>query len=266
MTLDQNKTLVRIGRLRYILSMADETTRDSSNEPSHPPRSMAREYFEALLIAGIFLGFSNTFLLKTFYIPSGSMENTLLVGDHLFVNRYLFGSTPSSFEQALLPGREVRRGDIVIFRSPKEPTTDLVKRCIGLPGDEIQIVDKQLFVNGGLVDDSGYTQHGDPRIFPNRRYLTREQRNRDNFGPYKVPGGQYFFLGDNRDFSYDSRFWGSVPRHYLKGRALMIYWSYGGETSDGQWEGWDEKLRLAWGTAKGFFTKTRWGRSFHLIR
>lgn len=245
--------------------MTDATPPEPDTEP-RLPRHWAREYFEALLIAGIFLGFSNTFLLKTFYIPSGSMEETLLVGDHLFVNRFLFGPTPSELEQKILPGREVRRGDIVIFRSPKEPTTDLVKRCVGLPGDEIVIVDKQLRVNGEPVDDSSYTLHRDPRTFPNRRYLTREQRNRDNFGPFVVPEGHYFFLGDNRDFSYDSRFWGSVPRRYLKGRALMIYWSYGGETSDGQWIGWQEKLRLVWGTTSGFFTKTRWGRSFRVIR
>ena len=246
--------------------MTDEKNQPDDDEVRQP-RHWTREYFEALLIAGIFLGFSNTFLLKTFYIPSGSMENTLLVGDHLFVNRFLFGPTPTELEQKLLPGRDVRRGDIVIFRSPKEPNTDLVKRCVGLPGDEILIVDKQLHVNGQRVEDDTYTQHRDKdRIFPNRRYLTRDQRNRDNFGPFEVPEGHYFFLGDNRDESYDSRFWGTVPRRYLKGRAVMIYWSYGGETSDGDWDGYGEKLRLIWGTMSGFVTKTRWGRSFQLIR
>lgn len=225
-----------------------------------------REYFEALLIAGIFLGFTNTFLIKTFYIPSGSMEDTLLIGDHLFVNRYLFGLTNSPLERRLTPQRDVRQGDIVIFRSPESPTTDLVKRCIGLPGDEIQIIGKQVWVNGIAIEDSHYALHRDERTFPNRRYLDRKTRQRDNFGPFVVPEDHFFFLGDNRDYSYDSRYWGAVPRHYLKGRALMIYWSFGGETPDGKWNGWGQKLTQIGRTGAGFLTKTRWRRSFHLVR
>ena len=225
-----------------------------------------REYFEALLIAGIFLGFTNTFLIKTFYIPSGSMKETLLIGDHLFVNRYLFGPSGSSWESRLTGLRDVRRGDIVVFRSPERPTTDLVKRCVGLPGDEVQIIGKQLWINGAAFEDSGYAWHSDERTFPNRRYLARKARLRDNFGPFIVPEDHYFFLGDNRDQSYDSRYWGAVPRHYLKGRALMIYWSYEGETPDGEWHGWRQKLIQVGRTAAGFLYKTRWRRSFHLVR
>ena len=224
-----------------------------------------REYYEALLIAGIFLGFTNTFLIKTFYIPSESMVETLLVGDHLFVNRYLYG--PTSRLGSLLPSRDVQRGDVVIFRSPESPGTDLVKRCVGIPGDEIEIVDKQLFVNGIAVEDDSYASHLDKdRVFLNRRYLSRQQRLRDNFGPTVVPDDHFFFLGDNRDYSYDSRYWGAVPRHFVKGRALMVYWSFGGETPDGQWAGWGRKLGQIGRTATGFFSKTRWSRSFHLIR
>lgn len=225
-----------------------------------------REYFEALLIAGVFLGFTNTFLIKTFYIPSGSMEETLLIGDHLFVNRYLFGQSVSDWEHRLTPVRDVRHGDIVIFRSPKEPNTDLVKRCVGLPGDEIRIVDKRLLINGSPVDDESYTIHRDTRVFPNRRYLDRTNRERDNFGPVVVPEDHYFFLGDNRDESFDSRYWGPVPRHYLKGRALMIYWSFGGLTPDGQWYGWRRKLEQMKRTGTDFLKKTRWRRTFHLVR
>ncbi len=230
------------------------------------PRHWTREYFEALLIAGVFLGFTNTFLVKTFYIPSPSMEDTLLVGDHLFVNRYLFGGT-SPWEGRLTPSRDVRRGDVVIFRSLEKPETDLVKRCIGIPGDEIRIVDKQLVVNGSAVDDSLYVIHRDPsHTYPNRPYLPRHQRRRDNFGPVVVPEDHYFFLGDNRDKSYDSRFWGFVPRHYLKGRALLIYWSFGGETPDGQWHGSAAKLKQVGRTLAGSLTETRWRRTFHLVR
>lgn len=226
-------------------------------------RHWLREYLEALLIAGIFLGFTNTFLVKTFYIPSGSMEDTLLVGDHLFVNRFVYGADEGP---AYLPARDVERGDIVIFRAPEDPTTDLVKRCIGLPGDRIEIIAKVLYVNGERVEDESYTQHTDPRTFSDRAFFSTQARKRDNFGPYEVPEGRYFFLGDNRDYSYDSRFWGSVPEHYVKGRASMIYWSNGGETPDGTWQGWGSKLGQVGRTAAGFFTRTRWHRTFHVVR
>ena len=106
--------------------------------------STLREYYEALLIAGVFLVFSNTFVVKTFYIPTASMEETLLVGDHLFVNRFVYGPRPSRAEELLLPGRSVQRGDVVIFRSPENPTVDMVKRCVGLPGDRIEVKNKDL--------------------------------------------------------------------------------------------------------------------------
>ncbi len=216
--------------------------------------STAREYLEALLIAGAFLGFSNTFLVKTFYIPSASMESTLLVGDHLFVNRFIYGWRSSGMRA--LPARDIRRGDVVVFRSPEEPTLDMVKRCIGLPGDVIELDSKDLYVNGQWVEDSSYTQHTDPNIYARR----------DTFGPMTVPEDHYFCLGDNRDNSKDSRYWGSVPKHLIKGRAFLTYWSYGGETSDGVWRGWGHRLKLFARTIVGFFTRTRWERTFSLIR
>ncbi len=227
-------------------------------------RSTFREYLEALLIAAVFLLFTNTFVVKTFFIPSGSMEDTLLVGDHLFVNRFIFGPTMGKLERAVLPLRAPRRGDIVVFRSPERPNIDLVKRLIGLPGDTIQVVNKQLFVNGKKVEDDAYVEHKDPRTFLNRPYMSEQQRLRDNFGPVTVPAESYFCMGDNRDMSYDSRFWGTVPEHYIKGRAFLIYWSFGGGTSDGTWRGAGAKLRELANTALGFLTKTRWTRSLHL--
>ena len=227
-------------------------------------RSTAREYIEALLIAAVFLLFTNTFVVKTFFIPSGSMEDTLLIGDHLFVNRFIFGPTMGKLERTVLPLREPRRGDIVVFRSPEHPKIDLVKRLIGLPGDTIQVIDKQLFVNGQKVDDSSYVEHKDPETYQNRPYMSQQKRLRDNFGPVTVPKESYFCMGDNRDNSYDSRFWGTVPAHYIKGRAFLIYWSFGGGTSDGTWRGAGAKLRELANTALGFLTKTRWSRSFHL--
>ncbi len=223
-------------------------------------QSTLREYFEALLIAGIFLGFTNTFVVKTFYIPSGSMEETLLVGDHLFVNRFIYGATATDLERSLLPARSVDRGDIVIFRSPERPMVDMVKRCIGLPGDTIEVVNKQLYVNGQAVQDRDYAIHKDSRVIP------AAASRRDNFGPVTVPEDRYFCLGDNRDQSHDSRFWNGVPSHYVKGRASVVYWSFGGETSDGVWRGWAYKVGQLARTAAGFITKTRWSRTFHLVR
>ena len=220
-------------------------------------KSIFREYAEALLIAAIFLRFANTFVIQTFYIPSGSMEDTLLIGDHLFVNRFLFGPAATRAETATLPLRPVRRGDIVVFRAPENPTMDLVKRCIGLPGDTIQVIDKQLYLNGKPVADSLYALHKDPRSGGPPR---------DQFGPFVVPPGEYFCMGDNRDNSYDSRYWGTLPHRLLKGRPLFIYWSYGGETPNGNWEGLGQRLRQLGRTALGFITSTRWGRTFHVIR
>jgi signal peptidase I len=228
-------------------------------------RSIVREYAEALIIAVIFLRFTQIFILQTFYIPSGSMEKTLLVGDHLFVNRFIYGSAATGMEDNLLPLRDVQRGDIVIFRSPENPTMDVVKRCVGLPGDTIDVRGKQLFINGKQVDDASYAIHGDPITYSEFAFAD-QMRRRDNFGPETVPEGHYFCMGDNRDFSYDSRFWGTLPGHLIKGRALFIYWSNGGPTDDGEWKSVGTRLRQLGETAAGFFTKTRWDRTFRLIR
>jgi len=225
-------------------------------------RSVFREYFEAFLIAYIFLRFANTFVVQTFYIPSGSMENTLLVGDHLFVNRFIYGPAATALERKLLPLRPARRGDIVVFRSPENPTIDVVKRCIGRTGDKIEVVDKRLYINGKAVDDASYALHKDPRMLPDLPF----EDTRDNFGPFLVPEASYFCMGDNRDNSYDSRFWGPLPAHLLKGRPLFIYWSYGGDAPVDEWEGAGEKARQVGRTAAGFLSKTRWGRTFRLIR
>jgi signal peptidase I len=219
-------------------------------------RSVFREYLEALIIAAVFLRFAHTFVVQAFYIPSGSMEDTLLIGDHLFVNRFIYGPAATDLERKLLPGRRLHRGDIVVFRSPENPTMDVVKRCVGLPGDRVEVVDKQLYLNGKRVEDSTYALHKDPLVKPDR----------DQFGPFLVPEDSYFCMGDNRDNSYDSRYWGPLPAHLVKGRPLFIYWSYGGETPSEQWQGAGAKARQLGRTALGFFTNSRWDRTFHLIR
>jgi signal peptidase I len=215
-------------------------------------RSVFREYFEAILIAAIFLRFTNVFVVQTFYIPSGSMENTLLIGDHLFVNRFIYGPAMTEMERELLPLREVQRGDIVIFRSKTDKGMDIVKRAIGVPGDTIQVDSGELYLNGKDVADESYAIHKrpDPPFAP-----------RDWFGPVTVPERRYFFMGDNRDESLDSRFWGFLPGHLVKGRALFIYWSNGNQPPEGT-----NPIAGLLRTALGFFSNTRWERSFRLIR
>jgi signal peptidase I len=230
-------------------------------------RSKLREYLEALLIAVVFLQFANTFVVETFYIPSSSMEDTLLVGDHLFVNRFIYGAEGALAGFPLLPSRPLSRGDVVIFRSVEDRTTAVVKRCVGLPGDTVEIIAKQLYLNGQRVDESAYVVHkdaGEKGAPVQRRPLVQR---RDNFGPYRVPPGHYFLMGDNRDFSHDSRFWPRpLPAHMVKGRALLIYWSNGGETPDGKGQTVGRWLLHLGKTLVGLPFNTRWGRTFRLIR
>ncbi len=230
--------------------------------------SKTREYLEAFLIAVILLKFANTFVLQTFYIPSGSMEETLLIGDHLFVNRFIYGPKLIDLEEKIFPLRPIRRGDVVVFRSKEDHLTDVVKRCVGLPGDTIEIRADKLLINGAVVDDSAVTKFKEPMEMArlsraDRRMLTHK---RAFFGPIRVPEAHYFCMGDNRWNSRDSRFWGTLPAHLVKGRASVIYWSYGGETPDGQYHGLANRLRQLASTAFGFLTKSRWGRTFRLVR
>jgi signal peptidase I len=228
------------------------------------PKSVVREYLEAILVAALFLQFTNTFVLQAFYIPSGSMEDTLLVGDHLFANRFIFGAATWDWERKLLPQREIRRGDIVVFRSVENPRMDLVKRVIGLAGDKISLVDKRLFINDRPVDDSAFAVHKDPTVHKSLPFYFDPLHGRDNFVLEQVPPGHVFCMGDNRDNSHDSRFWGPLPEYLIKGRAGFIYWSYEG----GNYEQTDvsQKLQDFAKTILRFIPNTRWSRTFRLIR
>lgn len=229
-------------------------------------KSIFREYLEALLIAILFATFARTYVVQAFKIPSGSMEKNLLIGDHILVNKFIYGPTATGIERALLPVRDVRRGDIVVFKWPTDPTRDFIKRCMALPGDTIRSVDKVISINGKQVHDEGFTYHSDAETIARRDYF-RPDHERDSFGPLVVPAGRYFCMGDNRDNSNDSRFWGPVPRPNVKGRAFMIYWSF--EDDEGEpieWPGAGGKLRQLSHVALNFFTKTRWERTFHVVR
>jgi signal peptidase I len=228
-------------------------------------KSLLREYLEALLIAVIFATFARTWVVQAFKIPSGSMEKNLLIGDHILVNKFIYGPTVSSLEEKLLPVRKVHRGDVVVFKFPDDPTRDFIKRCMGLPGDTMKMIDKDLFINGRHVDDSKYTWYADSQSYPRELYF-HPKRMRDNFGPKTVPLASYFCMGDNRDNSNDSRYWGTVPESYLKGRAFMIYWSIDNDSDLGEAAGSGVQLRQLGHLALHFFSFTRWDRTFHVVR
>src|SRR3954454_12329894 len=160
-------------------------------------KSTVREYYEALLIAVIFVNFARIFVFQAFKIPTGSMEDNLKVGDHIIVNKFIYGPANGAYSH-LFPLRDVKRGDIIVFRYPLMPETDYVKRVIGMPGDTIEVRDKIVSVNGKPLVEP-YTIHDDPTIFPAQPTLPEPYRSRDQFGPYKVADGTYFAMGDNRD-------------------------------------------------------------------
>jgi len=242
----------------------------SAGEEPVNPRSTGREYYEAILIAVVFALFVRTFVVQAFKIPSGSMMKNLLVGDHILVNKLVYGPRQGRFWDRIVPYRDVSRGDVVVFKWPRDLDRDFIKRCIAIPGDVIEIRHKVVYINGEvrkevppvffLAEDSETEAPADD---PDRPV-------RDNLSAFTVPADSYFMMGDNRNNSYDSRYWGVVPKDYVKGNALLAYWSF--ETPK-EWEGagaeslsGKETLRRLGYVAVHFFTKTRWARSFQTIR
>ena len=226
-------------------------------------KSTIREYYEALLIAIIFVNFARIFVFQAFKIPSGSMEDNLKVGDHLVVNKFIYGPAGDGPLAKLFPMRDVERGDIIVFRYPLQPDIDFVKRAIGLPGDTIEIRDKVVSVNGKPLDEP-YVVLDDSQTYPAGTFLPEPYRSRDQFGPFVVPPGQYFAMGDNRDHSSDSRYWGTVPRANIKGRAFMVYWSFDAKPAS-QDVPTRERLGELRNVIVHFFDKTRWRRTFFIV-
>jgi len=227
-------------------------------------KSTLREYFESIVIAVILALFIRTFVVQAFKIPTGSMENNLLIGDHLLVNKFVFGPAKTGLERALLPVSAIERRQIIVFKYPEDPDRDFIKRVIGLPGETVEVREKKVYINGKALDEPYVHFLEEPRRNSELSEVTSSDV-RENYGPVTVPPNQYFMMGDNRDNSADSRYWGFMPRDYVKGKALLIYWSYESEREDYE----DES---ATATVKGlasvfihFFTKTRWDRLGHLI-
>ncbi len=199
-----------------------------SSEAGPRAKSKLRENIEAIVIALILALFIRTFIIQAFKIPSGSMEPTLLVGDHILVNKFIYGVRLPYIRVKLIPVSTPSRGDIIVFKYPVNPDMDFIKRVVGLPGDTIEIKNKRVFINGKLWrNDPGV--HGDLNIIP------RQLSKRDNFGPVTVPEGSYFVMGDNRDNSLDSRFWGFVPDSDIEGKAFIIYWSWDHDSFSVRW-------------------------------
>jgi len=207
-------------------------------------KSKAREYVEAIVVALLLAFFIRTFVVQAFKIPSGSMIPTLQVGDHILVSKFIYGLRNPFSGEVLVPLKEPKTFDVIVFKYPKNPKLDFIKRVIGTPGDTVEVRDKQIFLNGAPLRDP-YGIHRDPRIFD------RRQSPRDNFGPITVPPGKLFVMGDNRDESNDSRFWGFVDMKAVKGKAFLIYWS------------WDVNQPLLVPPKR--FTTVRWSRIGDLI-
>jgi signal peptidase I len=245
-------------------------------------KSSARDTFESLVVTVILAIFGTTFVLQAFKIPTGSMENTLLIGDHLLVNKFAFAH-PAGSLAGFLPYREIRRGDVVVFKYPPaeeqtEPGEHFVKRVIGTPGDRIRIFHRQVHVNGQLAFEP-FVRHSYPDQLrpgddfpPSSDYLrgattrwSAELPNHVRDGDLVVPPGRYFVMGDNREQSWDSRFWGFVPRELISGRPVLIYWSYETPRDEYVRTSLSDRLAQTVDLIVHFFTKTRWRRTFAFV-
>ena len=191
----------------------------SENDKQTPKKSALRENVEAILLAIVLALFIRTFIVQAFKIPSGSMKETLLIGDHILVNKFLYGVKLPFVSTTIIAYKEPKRGDIVVFKFPEDPDKDFIKRVVGVAGDVVEGRDKKIFVNHEPLNHD-YGIHKDSRIVPGNI------QPRDNFGPLVVPEKSLFVMGDNRDHSYDSRFWGFVDLKSVKGKAFLIYWSW----------------------------------------
>jgi signal peptidase I len=228
-------------------------------------KSTVREYFESIVIAVILALFIRTFIVQAFKIPTGSMEENLLIGDHLLVNKFAVGPTASPLERGLLPIGTIQRRDVVVFKYPEEPERDFIKRVIGLPGETVEVREKKVYINGQELKEP-YAHFLQPVSTPSEFREVTSFDVRERYGPVTVPPNQYFVMGDNRDNSQDSRYWGFLPRDYIKGKALIIYWSYEAEREDYQDSGTASTLKGLGSVFVHFFTRTRWDRMFHQIR
>ena len=199
-------------------------------------KSKIKEYAEAIIIAILIAFFIRTFVVQAFKIPSGSMKPTLLIGDHILVSKFSYGIKMPYFRNTLIPISDPKRGEIVVFIYPEDRSKDFIKRVVGISGDTIEIRNKKIFLNGMPYED----KHG---VYVDDFIIPGAIQPRDNFGPITVPKGTIFTMGDNRDQSYDSRFWGFVDLKDVMGKAFVIYWSWNKEDNSVRWSRLGSLLR-----------------------
>ena len=269
---------VRLAGLRILGDAVKQKEAGAVENGAEPKTSKGHEHQRGTIaewtVTILLLLFGTTTLVQAFVIPTGSMEDTLLIGDHLLVDKLAY-APPGPLSKYILPYQNVRRGDIIVFRYPIDISQTFVKRVVGVPGDRLRIVDKEVFLNGIKLDEpykyhktdyidsyrDNFPSEPNVRLYkPADEMLEKHVRN----GELVVPPGCYFAMGDNRDSSLDSRYWGFVPRANIIGKPLIIYWSYDAPTERlvSPTIGFDHILDLA----QNFFTKTRWRRSLMLIR
>jgi signal peptidase I len=220
---------------------------------THGKRSFYKEWIEPFLIAAVVALFIRQFVVEAFKIPSGSMIPTLTIGDHLLVNKFIYGPRVPFTDSRIFVGKEPKRGDIIVFKYPQDESKNFIKRVVGIAGDKIQIINGNLFINDQVVPitpigppadksvEAGQS-FGKPMLYDEQLGTVRhaiqyfhDQRG-ENFGPKIVPQDSVFVMGDNRDNSQDSRYWGFVKRNKILGRALILYWSWDG---DDRWVRWE---------------------------
>ena len=205
-----------------------KSDKNSEHDSDTEKRGRWRENIEAILVAIVIALFIRTFVVQAFKIPSGSMKQTLQIGDHILVNKFIYGVKIPYWRKVIIPGKDPQAGDIVVFKPPHEPEKDFIKRVIGVGGDVVECRNKQLYVNNMPV-------HHDFAVYTDSRVYAQHTRERDNFGPITVPENHLFVMGDNRDESYDSRFWGFVHLKAVSGKAFIIYWSWDSDNFGVRW-------------------------------
>ena len=203
--------------------------KDDKSKTNEKIKSKTKEYVESIIIAILIALFIRTFIICAYKIPSRSMVPTLLVGDHILVNKFLYGVKIPLLRNTIIPFREPKRGEIIVFIFPNDRSKDFIKRVIGVGGDKIEIRNKKIFINGKEYSDS----HG---IYSDNIIYPATMQPRDNFGPVTVPKDSIFVMGDNRDESLDSRFWGFVNLKDVEGKAFIIYWSWNHEDHNLRWQ------------------------------
>ena len=202
--------------------------KDIESKAQNKKKSVLRENIEAIIVAVILAMFIRTFIVQAFKIPSGSMKETLLIGDHILVNKFIYGVKIPFLRTIIIKVKNPERNDILVFKFPEDPGKDFIKRVIGVAGDVVEVRDKKIYVNNMPLDDT-FGVYTDPHSFP------ASFQPRDNFGPVTVPPDSMFVMGDNRDHSYDSRWWGYVNLKAVQGKAFMIYWSWDTENFGVRW-------------------------------